>query len=231
MSHCDDEVLSLLALGETVSAPEEEHLAHCLVCQSRLDQLTAVVGSARSITAADRPVAPPATVWLAIQDELKLTPSASVTPITSARSHLRRTFFLVAASAAAVGVLLGGVVTAGLLSDRTTTELVASADLGPIGESGLSGTAVVARDSAGTVLTVNVPGLPAVDGYYEVWMATADTATMVALGTLNPGQQGTFALPAGMDMAAFPIVDVSVEHFDGNPAHGVESVARGQLHT
>jgi anti-sigma-K factor RskA len=67
------------------------------------------------------------------------------------------------------------------------------------------------------------------DGYYEVWMATPDASTMVAIGTLNPGEEAVLTLPAGMDTAAFPLVDVSVEHFDGDAGHSAVSVVRGQL--
>ena len=33
----------------------------------------------------------------------------------------------------------------------------------------------------------------------------------------------------GLDPAAFPVVDVSVEHFDGDAGHSAVSVVRGQL--
>jgi hypothetical protein len=32
-----------------------------------------------------------------------------------------------------------------------------------------------------------------------------------------------------MQMASFPLVDVSVEHFDGDPSHSAVSVVRGVL--
>ena len=84
----------------------------------------------------------------------------------------------------------------------------------------------------GPVLRVALTNLaPVEDGYYEVWMATADAGTMVAVGTLSPGQEARIALPSGMDVTAFPLVDVSVEHFDGDPGHSAQSVARGQLAT
>jgi len=82
------------------------------------------------------------------------------------------------------------------------------------------------------VLVVSVPDLPAFsDEYYEVWMATLDTTTMVAIGTLNPGEEGRFILPAGMDTASFLVVGVSVEAFDGDAGHSAKSVVRGQLAT
>jgi hypothetical protein len=52
---------------------------------------------------------------------------------------------------------------------------------------------------------------------------------MVAIGTLNPGETARFTLPAGMDASAFPVVDVSVEHFDGDAGHSATSVSRGVL--
>ena len=36
-------------------------------------------------------------------------------------------------------------------------------------------------------------------------------------------------LPADLDLAEFPLVDVSVEPLDGNPTHSGDSVARGEL--
>jgi len=238
VSHCDEDELSLLALGESASSVDEQHLASCVRCQSRLDQYAATVASARSITDADRPVAPPTSVWEGIVAELGLPAAglrpatadlpANVVAITSARS--RRGTWLIAVAAGVVGVALGAVVTSGVLSPSPTEQVVATADLGPIGDSGFSGTATVQSVDDAAVLTVSVPDLPGVpDGYYEVWMATSDTTTMVAIGTLNPGDTGTFDLPAGMDVSAFPVVDVSLEHFDGDAGHSATSVVRGEL--
>jgi hypothetical protein len=239
VSHCDDADLSLIALGESPEALDEQHLAGCPHCRSRLDQLSAVVSAARSIEEADRPVPPPPDVWEGIVAELGLDAmrvadptdgTATVTPIAQARSTRGRTTWLVAAAAAVIGLIVGGTAVAGLTSTRTSNEVVATADLAPFADSGFSGTAVVSRTDGGATLTVTVPDLPQVtDGYYEVWMATPDTATMVAIGTLNPGQQATFELPAGMAVDSFPVVDVSVERFDGQAGHSDVSVVRGRL--
>ncbi len=37
------------------------------------------------------------------------------------------------------------------------------------------------------------------------------------------------ALPADVDLAEFPVVDVSAEPYDGNPGHSAVSVTRGTL--
>jgi len=233
--HCDEDELSVIALGEPARPEDEQHLQGCARCQSRLDQMTAVVASARSITDADRPVAPPLGTWDAIADELGLTLPADVTPISRGTRHSRGTrrgaaTWLIAGAAAAVGIAIGAVVTAGITGGTGSADLVATAELDPIDDSGYVGTASVEQTDSGAVLRVTVPALPAVeDGYYEVWMASPDTTTMVAIGTLNPGQEATFPLPAGMAVTDFPVVDVSVEHFDGDAGHSAVSVVRGQL--
>lgn len=231
MSHVEDEELALIALGESVGSTDEAHLATCAHCQSRLDQLRAVVSSARSIEPADRPVAPPDSVWQGITAELANDQPATVDEVAERRAQRRPRTWLVVAAAAAVGILVGAGLTS-VVRSTSTDVIVAKAVLDPIGGSGVAGTATIARGGDGSVLTIDVPGLDtAQDGYYEVWMATADTKTMVALGTLNPGTPGTFALPSGMDPSAFPVVDVSLEHFDGDAAHSATSIVRGQLAT
>lgn len=231
MQHCDDEVLALMALGESVDAVDEAHVQQCPRCQSRVDQLAAVVATTRSLTPADRPVAPPEAVWSGISSELGLAdPPSNVVPLERARA--RRRTWVFAAAAAVVGVAIGSVVTVGLQDSGTRADVVAQATLTPIEDSGYQGSAAVETVDGQSVLVVSVPELPAMaDGYYEVWMATPDTSTMVAIGTLNPGQEARFTLPTGMDMRAFPVVDVSVEAFDGDTGHSATSVVRGQLAT
>jgi hypothetical protein len=230
VSHCDDEDLSLMALGEAARTEDSAHLSTCARCQSRLDQLTAVVASARSIQPSDRPVSPPPSVWAAIHAEVGEDRHSTVVSLDDRRRTPR--LWRVAASAAAVGLLVGGGLVSVVNSSSTTDQMVATATLGPIGDSGMTGTATVAKAPDGNSLTVEVPGLPtAGDGYYEVWMATPDTATMVAVGTLRPGGPATFLLPAGLDPGQFPVVDVSLEHFDGDASHSATSIVRGQLAT
>lgn len=227
MQHCDDDVLALIAMGETVDAADDAHVQQCPRCQSRLDQLAAVVTTTRSITPQDSPVAPPPAVWDAIATELAL--DSARTNVVSLDSRRRRRPWLMAAAAVA-GIALGSAVTFGLLQSGSQGELVAQATLAPVQDSGFQGSASVEQVDGQAVLVVSVPGLPSVsDGYYEVWMATSDTSTMVAIGTLNAGTEGRFTLPAGMDMATFPVIDVSVEQFDGDNGHSAKSVVRGEL--
>src|SRR6188472_1754503 len=115
--HPDD--LALLALGEQAEL-DRTHLSACARCRDEVDQLRRVVTSARSVTADDTPVAPPARVWGAVAAELGLDGSASsetdeVAPVVPLARPRRRTAVLVAA-AALVGVLAGSVVTGLVLS-------------------------------------------------------------------------------------------------------------------
>ena len=72
VQHCEDENLALIALGETGTSDDEAHVQQCPRCQSRLDQLSAVVASTRAVTEDDRPLAPPDHVWDSIVEELGL---------------------------------------------------------------------------------------------------------------------------------------------------------------
>ncbi len=229
MQHCESESLALIALGEPAISSDADHVAICAACRLEVERLSAVVAIARSVTPADQPSPPPAAVWDRIADELGMAPGPAVTSIADVPSRRRPRTWLVAAAAAAVGVIVGGSVVAGALNAGTTEQVVASTVLDPIDDSGFEGTATVTTGDEGTSLTVVVPNLPAVDGYYEVWMATPDTATMIAMGTLRPGQPTTFALPPGLEVTSFPVVDVSVEHFDGDTGHSAVSVVRGEL--
>jgi len=38
-----------------------------------------------------------------------------------------------------------------------------------------------------------------------------------------------FPLPDDLDLAAYPVVDISEEPFDGNPGHSGDSIVRGVL--
>lgn len=231
MSHCDEDALALLALGEVVDSRDVAHAQECEKCRARLEEYRAIVGIGRTVTPDDLPVAPPADVWAAVSAEVARdrAAGADVVSLNSARSRRRGGYVLVAA-AAVVGLIAGSAVTASVINRPESVQVVASATLDPIGEAGVSGSAVVEQVSGTTKLKVTVPDLPAAeDGYYEVWMATADTSTMVAIGSLNPGTSAEYTLPAGMDLASFPVVDISLEHFDGDPGHSVTSVVRGTL--
>jgi hypothetical protein len=159
----------------------------------------------------------------------------NVRPLDSARPSTRRRGaaadrhlgWRVWGAAAAAAVVV--VVTVGLLlpsgsSDDST--VVAATALERLGDSG-EGRAELVEHDGSLELRLSTSGLDAGDGFLEVWVINTDVTQLVSLGPLR--NDGIYDLPPGLDPAAFPIVDVSVEPIDGVPTHSGDSVLRGQL--
>ncbi len=228
MSHLDSDTIALIALGEGATPIDNEHIAQCPKCQSELDEFRSVVASARSITDADRPVAPPASVWQGIEQAIAAD-AVAVHPVTTAPSKRGAGWFALAAS---VGVVIGGLATFVAMQSTTSTQtpsVIAQASLEPLRDVEQPAQAVVQQVDGKDVLVVQASGLPATDGYYEVWLLAPDAQSMVSVGMLDSSEGGTFPLPAGLDLNQFPVVDVSLEHFDGDTSHSADSILRGQL--
>ena len=141
-----------------------------------------------------------------------------------AERHRDRRIWGVAAAAAIVAVITVGVVAASRSSDDST--VIATAALEPLGGTGEGRAELVDRDGL-LQLQLSTSGLDAGDGFLEVWVIDTDVTQLVSLGPLR--NDGIYELPPGLDPAAFPIVDVSVEPIDGVPTHSGDSVLRGQL--
>jgi hypothetical protein len=135
---------------------------------------------------------------------------------------------LAVAAAAVVGGLVGAGVTV-LSRDADTGTAVARATLDPLNGVAARGDASVVRRGDAQVLQVDVADVPPRDGsYYEVWLIAPDLTDMVPVGVLHDGH-AALDLPDGLDVSRYPLVDVSVEPLDGNPAHSGDSVVRGGL--
>ena len=252
MQHCDAETLSLWALGQSPAgdAPEEAHLVTCARCRSELDQLRAVVGTARSLAPEDVPGPVSRSVWDSIASTLALADrsipaGAAVTSVKDdvAVTHVKDTErlaevvplrrraaapWLLTAAAAVVGLLAGAVIVQ--VATRPAAPVVlASAVLDPLSVAQASGTAELDKVDGTRTLRVDVTGLPATDGFYEVWLLDESASKLVSLGTLGAGDSGEFVVPSDLVVAEFPVVDVSREPLDGNPAHSKDSVVRGTL--
>jgi hypothetical protein len=106
--------------------------------------------------------------------------------------------------------------------------VIAQAPLQPLKSYTASGKALVEELPDGTRQLVVQLSEGQISGYREVWVISPDLSKLVSLGVLD-GEPGVFAIPAGLDLAQYPIVDVSNEPFDGNPAHSSDSIARGEL--
>ena len=80
-----------------------------------------------------------------------------------------------------------------------------------------SGRAELVADDGTLQLRLETAALDADDGFLEVWLIDPTVTRLVSLGPLRP--DGVYDLPSGVDPAAFPIVDISIEPVDGDPTH------------
>ena len=228
--HVDPDDLALLALGEDPDGVAAGHVAACEQCQGELDALRAVVRQVRTLEPEDTPVAPPPRVWEAVVAAFgsdAVAPPRAVQP--TGRLVGRSRTLLVAAAATLVGIVLGAGLTA-LLTDNDDAggRVVARTRLAALPDHSGSGVASVVGTGSARVLELDVTGLTRGSGFYEVWLLDADAQRLVSLGLLD-GSTGRFPLPPQIDVARFPVVDVSLEPADGNPAHSGDSVVRGTL--
>jgi anti-sigma-K factor RskA len=244
--HCDPEVLALRALGESAGTSDDDaHLRSCERCQADLRSLSATVQTARK----SEPLESPSPhVWPAIRSELGMAsdePRAAADPAPPADprpprptrgEHRRRRVWPLLVVTALIGVLagVGATVLAERLRSDSSSNPVAATPLDPFPGWQLRGNAEVTRASGGIrELRVNltVEESPTSDpGFREVWLIDRQVSKMVSLGILA-GDSGIFAVPQGLDLADYPVVDVSFEPLDGQPAHSGESIARGILPT
>lgn len=155
---------------------------------------------------------------------------------TAAVRRRRRTLIgVVAAGVGVVALLVGiGVVTGVVPGASSGETVIARATLDALpGWSGADGTAELERDRDGRLtLVVDVTGDREASGdgtLREVWMMQSDLKGLVSVGFLD-GDRGRFTVPADMDLAKYPVVDVSAERDDGDPAHSGDSIVRGDLH-
>lgn len=239
--HLDPEQLALLAMGEPVASAEDDaHIAACPDCQRELGELrhAAVVG--RSAIDAGEMVTPPERVWEAIRDEVGMSdpsaaPIAASVPHGPAHAAPRRgagrrglaTVWVLAASL----VLVAGVAVGGwAIGQRTAVVEVAAASLDAFPDHpGAVGAAVLEETPDGTrMVRVELEADETPDSHREVWLITKDASALVSLGVLD-GTEGTFTVPADIDVAEYVLVDVSNEPDDGEPGHSGDSIVRGEL--
>ncbi|WP_405217064.1 anti-sigma factor [Agrococcus sp. Ld7] len=251
MEHLSNEQLTALALGHEA---EHAHAATCGACRAEIASLRHAADRYR---AADVPaLAPPAGIWdriaadIAESEDLEETedaaapvePAAGVadepTPAHREASHVvrrrRRRFsggalLAACAASAAVAASVAVLLVSQLGADPRTTD-VANAVLDPL-ESSVSvapaRAEIVERDGQ-RLLIVDADALPEVDGYLDVWLLDEQAQQMVSLGVMD-AESTQLTLPPGLDLATYPIVDVSIEPNDGDPTHSGNSIWRGAL--
>ena len=236
MAHVDDDILSLVALGEPVPVDVDAHLASCPVCHERAAELREVVDLGRTLSDDDRrPGPPPAALWDRIAEAIADAPEADATVRTlpvrasdaSRRPATGRIVSMVAVAAALVAL---GVLALVALAGDDTVSVVETAALEPLEGSRATGSAELVVDGERRELRVDTTGLtPRSGDYYELWLLDDDVTQLVSLGPVDPDRPGTFRVPPGLDVSKLRVVDVSVEPLDGVPTHSGESVLRGTL--
>ncbi|QDW29939.1 hypothetical protein FFF93_009290 [Arthrobacter sp. KBS0702] len=111
---------------------------------------------------------------------------------------------------------------------RPTAVVIAQTALAPLAGHSASGSARVEDLPDGSrQLVISLPE-EKLTGFREVWVGSADLSKMVSLGVLGQGTR-SFVLPGRLNLADYPVLDISNEPYDGNPAHSAESIARGKF--
>ncbi len=250
--------LLALGENDAAAPDEHDHLRSCHECQAELAALGDAAAVGRSLTDEDRLVAPSASVWEGVCAELGLgeeddaeaeagagteagvedeaddseESAATVTDLGERRRRRYSAGWIAAAASVALVVGVGG----GVLWERRDLEepagttTVASATLDALPDwDGATGAAQLEESEDGrrqVVVSMDAPASD--DGYHEVWLIADDLSGLVSLGVLE-GDEGTFDIPEGLDVGDYPLVDVSEEHFDGDPSHSGDSIVRGGL--
>ncbi|MHA7283210.1 anti-sigma factor domain-containing protein [Arthrobacter sp. TMS2-4] len=247
MQHLDPDAMGLAALGESLDPWSQTHLGQCGACAADVDGLRNVVALARAdgaVTVLERPE--PA-VWEAVQAELGLRadqraegtdslpdPAADVRSLAAVRDQRDRrrgqvpTRWL--AVAAGVGILVGGGALWAWESLRAGDDgvVLATAELDALPGFSGSGEATIVRADNGTrSIDVDLTGATP-EGFRQVWLIAPDLQEMYSVGLLET-EHGSFAVPEDIDLAKYPIVDISDEPFDGDPTHSSVSMVRGTI--
>jgi anti-sigma-K factor RskA len=244
MTHLDPDRLADRALGtdDPLTAAEEKHLNSCAECRDELAQLSRIAELGRNPERVAHQLVPTEAMWQSIQVQLATqTPATTEAPAEPAPSSPtvtdlpRRTprprSWLLVAAAAVVGLIIGFGVTTVAVRDRV--EVTSSTALEALpGQTG-QGTAELVSDRGRPELRVQIDAPPTPDRYREVWLINTDGQRMYTLGVLPDDGRASYPLPPELagQLQGFTIVDISIEPYDGNPAHSRESQVRGTLPT
>lgn len=164
---------------------------------------------------------PEARTLPSIADEVSQSSSGLADAIPLERKRRFRTW-IPSVAAAAIAVIAG----TALLLNGDRSEQIAFVDLDPLIDEGAATAELVDRGDR-FELRVAVEGVAPEGEYLELWLINSEISQLVSFGPIEDG--GTYTLPEGLDPADFPVVDVSVESFDGDPTHSGQSVFRGEF--
>lgn len=68
------------------------------------------------------------------------------------------------------------------------------------------------------------------DGYAQVWLVDSQGSRQVPVGVLEEGRTDV-TVPATLELSGYPVVEVSLESYDGDPSHSGRTLWRGELTT
>ncbi|MFC6712514.1 anti-sigma factor [Branchiibius cervicis] len=220
MAHPDDDILAAAALGENLPDDVRDHIGACDQCGVSVQEFRDLLSVAYGAPDDAEWLAPPASVWAAIQSETGA--------VARRRSWPRK--LAMAAAVAVVGIVIG--FGAGRLvgSDgpRSTTVTQVALDTLDTGQQGGSAQLIDSRSGMALRIDTTKP-LNAGDGYLQVWLLNTDGKRMVPVGVLRGEGVETFPMSAGLVKSGYLIVDISQEQYDNNPAHSGDSLLRGKL--
>ena len=238
VQHCTPEQLALAALREPLPAEDAAHLAACAACRPRSPALPRGVDAPRRARAGrararGRPPAPglggdrrghrrvrrPARPTSRRPRCVELAAARGPRPAGCAgrRRCLRRRGRRRGAVVALSPDDDGGAV--GRRRPRWTRWPTTTPPAG----------AEVREPDGARSLQVDLDAPTLDDGYYEVWLHAARRRPDGAGRGRPAAATPCCRCPTGSTSAHYPVVDVSVEPLDGNPAHSGVSVARGSL--
>lgn len=212
MSHVPHEELVWRAALRTVD--DDEHGRHLRACPTCADELARLVASTRTVETPP----PPSGLWARISD------AVAPRPVRRPRAIVAACVATALASAAVVGM------TTWMLDSAAAGVDGPAIALQPVGDVEGEATAwVVERDGQRVLVVDAADASPPSNASLEVWMLDEEAdGMMVHLGTLD-GASTELPLPAEVDVEGFPILDVSLEPLDGDPAHSGTSVWRGDF--
>jgi hypothetical protein len=244
--HPDPEELALAALPAEAPDPRiVAHLADCPTCREHVADLAHTVALAKEGAVDAGEQGAPERVWAAIVAELgsELSPADGEDGVPApqpAQMTGRRPWWRAAAvpvAAALVALAAGVGLGFGLArNDAGGPSSTIVAQLQPVGGIDPAGTGTMSAAEQGGVRTmvIHLTGITDTGGsdYLEAWLMSRDGTQIVALGALTHGDSdynGSFTVPANLPLSQLDVVDISAEHYDGNPAHSGLSILRGTL--
>ncbi|MBY5164429.1 anti-sigma factor [Salsipaludibacter albus] len=155
-----------------------------------------------------------------------LSEDAEVVDLATARRRRRSGWVAALAAAAVLVVAVAGSI---LVTSDPSPDTVATFALDALDDRAQEVDGTIVTDGGQTRIEVDLASLPAApdDSFYELWLLDADAGRLVSLGPVE--DQGSFVVPAAVEVGDWPLLDVSVEPVDGDPTHSSDSVLRGEI--